>query len=93
MELDELDAAIAEAKTKAELHYSSNPQVIEQYEKRETEIQELQSLNNEEGGILEAKKQKMEEIKVSTHNLIIRTRNFIILTFSFYYYRLLGKEN
>jgi chromosome segregation ATPase len=62
--VDEIDDAIHAAKAKADLNYSYNPKIIEQYNQRQEEIDDLRAKLAQETRDLQEKQQKIEETKV-----------------------------
>eukprot|EP01117_Protostelium_nocturnum_P019773 TRINITY_DN865_c0_g1_i2.p1 TRINITY_DN865_c0_g1~~TRINITY_DN865_c0_g1_i2.p1 ORF type:complete len:923 (-),score=310.26 TRINITY_DN865_c0_g1_i2:106-2874(-) len=61
--LDEIEAAITDARNKADMNYSTNPHIITQYEKRQAEIDELKAKFENEEETLQNSKAKIEELK------------------------------
>eukprot|EP01114_Cavostelium_apophysatum_P013290 TRINITY_DN3181_c0_g1_i2.p1 TRINITY_DN3181_c0_g1~~TRINITY_DN3181_c0_g1_i2.p1 ORF type:complete len:997 (-),score=332.14 TRINITY_DN3181_c0_g1_i2:85-3075(-) len=61
--LEDVEKEIDEAHARADTNYSTNPAVIEQYEKRKKEIEDLEDKLNGEGNSLEKQKETIERIK------------------------------
>lgn len=63
--LEELDERITSLKAKADLNWSTNPKVIEDYEKRKSEIDALQTELQRQQHILTERHSEMEKLKES----------------------------
>jgi chromosome segregation ATPase len=63
--LEELDERITSLKAKADLNWSTNPKVIEDYEKRKSEIDALQTELHRQQHILHERHNEMEKLKES----------------------------
>lgn len=62
--LEQLEEEIMTARTKADVNYTYNASIIEQYEKRKKELEDLESKVNSEQNQLNKQKETIERIKV-----------------------------
>jgi chromosome segregation ATPase len=63
--LEELDERILTLRAKADLNWSTNPKVIEDYEKRKAEIDTLENELNQQQHVLEERRIQIEKLKQS----------------------------